>query len=73
MSDLLKTVIEAKTRERSSLMMIGSLLALMEENASPDIYEAVKNVVVNYLRSLATDSGRKAVAESALRHAKSKN
>jgi hypothetical protein len=59
MSDLLKTLIEAKTQERTSIALMGSFLKATEESLSEETYEHIKTFTLNWLKDQTTTESNK--------------
>ncbi|MCA9840192.1 MAG: hypothetical protein KC422_25000, partial [Trueperaceae bacterium] len=59
MSDLLKTLIESKTQERSAVALMGSFLKAMEKGLSEESYQQMKTFTLKWLKDQATPESDK--------------
>ena len=63
MSDLLKTLIESKTQERSAVALMGSFLKAVEASTSKETFEQIRDFSLEWLKEKANPESDKLLAD----------
>lgn len=63
MSDLLKTLIESKTQERSAVALMGSFLKAVEASTSKETFEQIRDFTLEWLKEKANPESDKLLAD----------